>query len=75
MTLGIGDVAYAMENWKLAHDSIGQLLADSKLGDGTMIVTNAAGQPRTVDNDQFWEAEYKFIAATAEIGEGSGKAA
>jgi hypothetical protein len=63
--LGIGDTAFALGNWKLAHDSIGQLLADSKLGDGTMVVKNAAGQEETVDNEQFWQAQYEFIYATA----------
>lgn len=67
VTLGIGNVAFAMEDWKLVHDSIGQLLADSKLGDGTTITKNAAGQDEQVDNDQFWEAEYKFIYATMEL--------
>jgi hypothetical protein len=63
--LGIGDTAFAMGNWKLAHDSIGRLLADSKLGDGTLVVKSASGQEETVDNDQFWQAQYEFIYATA----------
>jgi hypothetical protein len=67
VTLGIGNVAFALSDWKTAHDSIGQLLADSKLGDGTITVKNAAGQEDQADNDQFWEANYKFIYATMEL--------
>jgi hypothetical protein len=65
--LGIGEVAFALGDWKQAHDSIGQLLAASKLGDGTIIVKNAAGQEEEADNNQFWEAQYKFIAATLQM--------
>jgi hypothetical protein len=70
--LGIGDTAFALGNWKLAHDSIGQLLADSKLGDGAMIVKNAAGQDETVDNEQFWQAQYEFIYATTLMARDAG---
>jgi hypothetical protein len=67
VTLGIADIAFDQGDWKLAHDSIGQLLADSKVGDGTIVVKNAAGQPETADNEQFWEAQYKFIYSTAQM--------
>jgi hypothetical protein len=67
VTLGIGEVAFDLGAWKLAHDSIGELLADSRLGDGTTEIKNAAGQDELVDNEQFWEAQYKFIYATAEL--------
>ncbi|HUB26360.1 MAG TPA: hypothetical protein VL992_13100 [Tepidisphaeraceae bacterium] len=65
--LGIGEVAFALGDWKQAHDCIGELLADSKLGDGTIIVKNAAGQEEEADNNQFWEAQYKFIDATLQM--------
>jgi hypothetical protein len=67
VTLGIGDTAFDLGDWKLAHDSIGRLLADSKLGDGTLVVKNAAGQNETTDNDQFWRAQYEFIYATEQL--------
>jgi hypothetical protein len=65
--LGIADTAFALGDWKQAHDSIGQLLADSKLGDGTIVVKNADGQSQTTDNEQFWQAEYEFIDATLQM--------
>jgi hypothetical protein len=65
-------VAFAQGDWKLVHDTIGQLLEDSKLGDGTIAVKNAAGQTEMADNDPFWEAQYKFIYATAQLARNPG---
>ena len=67
VTLGIGETAFALDDWKQAHDSIGTLLEDSKLGDGTIITKNAAGQDEPTDNEQFWRAQYEFIYATAQL--------
>lgn len=67
VALGIGDVAFALGDWKTAHDAIGELLASSKLGDGTITIRNSAGQDEIVDNNQFWEAQYKFIYSTMEL--------
>jgi|GEM_PF-6037645 len=67
VTLGIGEVAFAQGDWKLAHDTIGALLAESKLGDGTIVNKGTTGQTELTDNDQFWEAQYKFIYATMQL--------
>lgn len=67
ITLGIADTAFDLGDWKLAHDSIGRLLADSKLGDPTLVIKTPAGQNQTIDNDQFWQAQYEFIFATDQL--------
>ncbi|MGA2231027.1 MAG: hypothetical protein ABSH22_09025 [Tepidisphaeraceae bacterium] len=67
VTLGIGETAFALGDWKQAHDSIGTLLEDSKLGDGAILTKNAAGQEELADNEQFWQAQYEFIYATAQL--------
>jgi hypothetical protein len=65
--LGIADTSFALGDWKTAHDSIGQLLADSKLGDGTIVVKTPDGQSRISDDEQFWQAQYEFIYATMQM--------
>jgi hypothetical protein len=72
VVLGIANTAFALGDWKLAHDSIGQLLADSKLGDGTIAVKAADGQSHVAGNDQFWQAQYEFIYATVQMARDPG---
>lgn len=67
VVLGLGDTAFELGDWKTVHDTYGQLLRDSKLGDGIISTRDEAGQLVQTDNDQYWEAQYKYVYATAKM--------
>jgi hypothetical protein len=56
VSLGIGVIAYDLGDYATAQQRLGRLLVDRKLGTPTIAVEGDDGQPRVVENDQYWQA-------------------
>ena len=63
VALGVARTEFDLENFAAARDRFGRLLADKTLGLPVLIVIDA-GQEREVDNDNYWEAVYKWSRAS-----------
>ncbi len=66
IVMGVGRVQYALEDYAAARARFSRLLADRQLGRPVMIRTEA-GQQREVDNDDYWEAIYKFVRSNVAL--------
>jgi hypothetical protein len=79
VSLGIGLIAYDLNDFAEAQKRLGQLLTDRKLGTPTNPVEEN-GQTRIVENDQYWEATLKLMRsnlalAAANPGDANAQAA
>ena len=67
VVLNLGRIYFAQGDWAGARSRLARLLADRALGDATTVVTQD-GVDREVANDDFWEAQLKFIRSSLELG-------
>jgi hypothetical protein len=79
VSLGIGLVAFDLNDFAEAQKRLGLLLTDRKLGTPNVSVEES-GQPRTIENDQYWEATLKLMKsnlalAAANAGDAQAQAA
>jgi hypothetical protein len=63
--LGMGLVQYDLGNYTAAKEALGPLVVNKKLGGATMVVSDN-GEPKTVENTQYWEGILKLLRATTE---------
>jgi hypothetical protein len=60
ISLGVGLIAFDLNDFATAQQRLGQLLTDRKLGTPTVPVEEN-GQTRITENDQYWEATLKLM--------------
>ena len=61
VALGIALTDYELKNYRDASQLLGDLLNGGKLGGPTIVVQDAGGNDRKIqDNDLYWEATYKL---------------
>src|SRR6185503_10751408 len=65
-SLGIGLIAYDLGDYAEAQQRLGRLLTDRKLGTPTITIDDN-GQPKTIDNDQYWEATLKLMLSNVTL--------
>jgi hypothetical protein len=63
--LGMGMVQYDLGNYKAAKEALGPLVANKKLG-GATITINQNGEPKTIENTQYWEGILRLLQSTVE---------
>lgn len=68
--LGIGLTDYELKDYKGAADILGNLLNTGKLGGATVLITDAHGDEKVVDNDTYWEASYDLYASNIGAAKG-----
>ena len=68
VALGVARLEFDLENWPTARDRFARLLADKTLGLPVTTITEN-GQEREIDNDNYWEAVYKWSRASAKVGQ------
>lgn len=64
--LGLGFVQFDLGNYRAAKEVLGPLVANKKVGAPTAVVTEN-GEPKTVENTQYWEATLKLLRSIAEV--------
>jgi len=66
--LGIGVAAFELGDYKTAQQTLGQLVADRKLGSPKIEkVDEKTNEPKYVDNENYWEAWYKLLKSNVEL--------
>lgn len=68
--LGIGLTDYELKDYKNAAELLGNLLNTGKLGASTVLITDAHGDEKVVDNDTYWEATYDLYASNVGAAKG-----
>jgi hypothetical protein len=58
--LGLGMVQFDLGNFQAAKEMLGPLVVNKKIGTATVTVLEN-GQPKTVENPQYWEAILKLL--------------
>jgi hypothetical protein len=61
VSLGIGLIAYDLNDFADAQKRLGELLTNRKLGSPQVALTETDGQTKLVFNDQYWEATLKLM--------------
>jgi hypothetical protein len=65
VALGLGFVQFDLGNYKAAKDALGPLITSKKVGTPVVQITEN-GEPKDVENTQYWEAHYKLLRAIVE---------
>ncbi len=63
---GIGLVGFALGDYKTSQEYLGRLLNEKRLGTPKSLIERD-GEWVEVDNDQYWEAQYKLMKSNAEL--------
>jgi hypothetical protein len=58
--LGLGMVQFDLGNFQAAKEMLGPLVVNKKIGTATVTIQEN-GQPKTVENPQYWEAILKLL--------------
>jgi tetratricopeptide (TPR) repeat protein len=69
--LGIGLTDFELKDYKDAADLLGNLLNLAKLGGATVLITDAHGDEKMVDNETYWEATYDLYASNLGAAKGA----
>lgn len=64
--LGLGQVQFALGNYKAAQDALSPLVLNKQVGGPTTTVDNN-GQPEVVDNPVYWETNYDLLRSIVEV--------
>jgi hypothetical protein len=70
VSLGIGLIAFDLENYAEAQKRLGQLLTDRKLGT-PVTETIENGETKVTENDKYWEATLKLLKSNIALAGGS----
>jgi hypothetical protein len=68
--LGTARTQFDLGQWAEARDGFSRLLSDRRLGPPVSVVEDEQGQPREIENDNYWEAVLKLIRANVALGNG-----
>ena len=64
--LGLGMVQFDLGNFQAAKEMLGPLVVNKKIGMATMMIQEN-GEPKTVENTQYWEAILKLLQSVAAV--------
>ena len=67
--LGIARTQFDLGHWTEARDGFSRLLSDRRLGPPISVVDDQ-GQPREIENDNYWEAVLKLIRSNVALNSG-----